>query len=77
MALAAAKRTYEALHEKRPFHDGTFRSWREKPTELHPYHYNDGVRIWVSGYDLTPDDDFLSPRLPEVPSDGPPGEGGP
>ncbi len=52
------------MHEKRPFHDGTFptdpAAWAEKATREHPYHYRDGVSIYVAAEDLDPDDDFLS-----------------
>lgn len=59
MALAVTERRYNALHEKEPWHDGTFESWRKDYSASHPYHYLDGVGLWVSTDDLTPDDDFL------------------
>lgn len=66
MSLAAAQRRYDKLHKDRPFHDGTFADWAESPSQSHPYHYLDGVRIWVSKHDLTPDDNFLDdPKRPE------------
>jgi hypothetical protein len=45
-------RAFERLHEKRPWHDGTFTDWAEEPSESHPYHFQYGVRIWVSATDL-------------------------
>lgn len=69
MALDAARRSYDALHKEKPYHDGSFSVWHKEPGPMTPYHYLDGVRLWVSQADLTPDDDFLSPpKLPEVPS---------
>ena len=59
MQLAAVNAMYDELHRERPFHDGTFRFWQEKRTPLTPFHYRDGVSIWLSRDDLTPDDDFL------------------
>lgn len=64
MQLAAANRRYDQLHKEKPFHDGTFRIWMEKPSQLTPFHYRDGVTIWISEEDLTSadDDDFLEQR---------------
>lgn len=59
MAAQAANRQYDALHEAKPFHDGTFTVWTKERSEATPFHYRDGVTIWVSPDDLTPDDDFL------------------
>jgi hypothetical protein len=59
MAKAAARRMYDELHKGKPFHDGTFTDWAEKFSTATPFHYLDGVEIWVSRQDLTPDDDFL------------------
>lgn len=64
MQLEAARRRYEQLHEDKPFHDGTFRLWSEKWSRLTPFHYSDGVTIWLSRDDLTPDDDFLNQAPP-------------
>lgn len=59
MAQSAANRKYDALHESRPFHDGAFGEWSEKRSDKTPYHYRDGVTVWVSDLDLTPHDHFL------------------
>lgn len=57
--LAFANWRYDQLHEKQPFHDGTFTRWSDTRSMRTPYHYRDGVRVWVSAHDLNPDDDFL------------------
>lgn len=59
METAAANRRYDALHEKQPFHDGTFSRWSEKATAATPYHFHDGVTVYVAETDLNPNDDFL------------------
>lgn len=61
MEQAAAQAKWERLHEKRPWHDGSFTHWAEKPSDSHPYHHSHGVTIWVADQDLSPDDDFLAP----------------
>ena len=70
MERSAANSAYAKLHEKAPYHDGTFRSWAKEWSPTHPYHYNDGVSIGVSDRDLTPHDAFTtkadaSPLPPE------------
>jgi hypothetical protein len=52
METAAAEAQFARLHEKRPWHDGTFTDWAEKPSTEHPYHYTYGTRIWVTETDL-------------------------
>lgn len=59
MATKAAAWMYADKHEDAPFHDGTFESWSKDRSASHPFHYGDGVRIWVSREDLTPDDLFI------------------
>ena len=59
MQLDAAKRRYSELHKEKPFHDGTFTHWSEKPSRLYPFHFMDGVTIWLSPSELNPDDKFL------------------
>lgn len=66
MARAAADWLYGDLHEKAPFHDGTFKEWSAKRTQATPYHFRDGVHIWVSREDLTPGDDFLAQKPNET-----------
>lgn len=58
MEREAAQATYAELHEYHKFHDGTFTSWSPKRTELFPYQFDSGVRISVTGEDLTPWDLF-------------------
>jgi hypothetical protein len=76
MQLEAARRMYAKRHEDKPFHDGSFTIWSEKPSKLCPFHYSDGVTIWLSREDLTPDDDFLGntpsglPGLPDAAGEG-------
>jgi hypothetical protein len=56
---------YDKLHEDRPWHDGTETIWRAEYSSLTPFNYRDGVTIWVSKYDLSPDDDFLGQSVAE------------
>ena len=65
MERAAAEWRYDQLHQdpESPYHDGSFKNWSEKRTVEAPYHYGDGVNIWVAPVDLAPDDDFL--RTPQ------------
>ena len=60
MEAQAANRRYDELHEAAPFHDGTFSNWSQRATATTPYHYRDGVSVWVAPVDLSPDDDFLT-----------------
>lgn len=60
MELANANARYEALHKDAPYHDGNFESWAKERSVEHPFHYNDGVRIWVSDVDYDPDGSWLS-----------------
>ena len=59
MQTAGAQRLYHLMHKDKPFHDGWFTSWAKEPSRSHPFHFEDGVSIWVSSVDLTPDDNFL------------------
>lgn len=59
MQLEAIRRRYDQLHQDKPYHDGTFSWWTEEPSDATPFHYLDGVHLWVSREDLTPDDNFL------------------
>lgn len=65
MESAAANRAYDALHEDRPFHDGTHTMWAKEASPDTPYHARDGVTVWVTPADLSPDDTFLTdPNAP-------------
>lgn len=63
MYLAAAEARYRELHQAKPYHDGTFTRWSEDRSALFPFHYDDGVTIYLSRSDDTPDDDFLDQGL--------------
>jgi hypothetical protein len=74
MQLEAVKRRYAELHKDRPYHDGTRVIWAEKPSRLTPFHFSDGVTFWLSREDLTPDDDFLAQKAPELTAQESPGQ---
>lgn len=65
--LAAAQRLYDLIHSESPYHDGSFASWSKEPSREFPFHYTDGVTIWLSPVELAPDDDFLSPSVAQEP----------
>jgi hypothetical protein len=75
MVLASAEARYDALHDKAPFHDGTFTKWAAARDDAHPYHFRDGVTVWVSPTDVNPDDDFLSAQTHRGPDPGDGAEG--
>lgn len=80
MELAAANRTYDRLHKEKPFHDGSWGSWRKEPSRSHPYHYRDGITLTVGREDTEPSGEFLTDvnAKPGGVVDGdPPGEGDP
>lgn len=52
MEAAAADAAFRALHEKRPWHDGTFADWAETQDADHPYHFTFGTKVWVTETDL-------------------------
>lgn len=60
MEEQAASRAYAHLHEDRPYHDGSFRSWAKDASPSHPYHYSDGVRVVVTAKDYNPGDLFTT-----------------
>lgn len=62
MEQAAAAAFYDELHKDLPYHEGNFRLWRKERSHETPFHYLDGVRIWVSPEELDPEDDFLRKR---------------
>lgn len=72
MELAAANRRYDAIHQDRPFHDGKFQAWSDKPSPMTPYHFRDGVTITVAETDLHPDDRFLDAPGLSLPPGQPP-----
>lgn len=57
--LAAAQALYADLHKDRPYHDGSFKNWAEGRSRAHPFHYADGVSMWLADEDI-PGPDFLA-----------------
>ncbi|UUW88404.1 hypothetical protein [Pimelobacter simplex] len=72
MEVRAAEDAYADLHEKAPYHDGTFTSWNTKRTTEFPFHHSHGVNFGVAREDLTPWDTFTTERdaSPIPPSPG-------
>ena len=68
MDKVAAEARYDDLHDKAPYHDGTFKRWSAKRSDNFPYHCKDGVTIWAGSQDFNPDDKFLSAPEPLQPS---------
>ncbi|MGH3996674.1 MAG: hypothetical protein ACRDTJ_04345 [Pseudonocardiaceae bacterium] len=62
MERRAAETLYAELHEKEPYHNGTFASWSKDRGPSHPYHFNDGVSVGVTDRDVTPWDTFTTQR---------------
>lgn len=58
MERDAADAAYAKLHEKEPYHNGSFTSWSKDRGEEHPYHFRDGVSIGVTDHDVAPWDKF-------------------
>lgn len=54
-----AERRYDLAHSEMPYHDGTETFWSKEPGGHYLWHYLDGVNIWVSEHDLTPEDRFI------------------
>ena len=69
MERQAAVARWAKLHEKEPYHDGSFQVWSKTRTPETPYHYDDGVTIWVTDTDHGIGGDFLGegyePPAPE------------
>lgn len=57
----AATALYAEIHQERPFHDGTETLWASQRSRATPYHFSEGVRIYVADVDVNPDDQFLTP----------------
>lgn len=57
--LAVAERMYDELHKDRPWHDGTETVWAEKFSQMTPWHYRDGVSLYLAKTDENPEDRFL------------------
>lgn len=56
---ATADRQYGEKHGERPYHDGREHGWSDKATAKAPFHFRDGVRVFVAPVDLNPDDNFI------------------
>ena len=54
-----ADRAYGEKHKDKPFHNGREKGWAKSHSVKTPFHFRDGVRVWVSQHDLTPDDAFI------------------
>lgn len=53
---------YQELHKDQEWHDGTFTIWSDKFSKLTPWHYTDGVSIWLAPVDADPEDEFLTDK---------------
>ena len=62
MVEESARAEYARLHEKRPWHDGSFSKWSEEPSATFRFHFQHGTTIWVAETDLGHGGDFLSSR---------------
>ena len=58
-ARDAADRAFGEKHKAKPFHNGREKGWAKDYSPQTPFHFRDGVRVWVSQHDLTPDDAFI------------------
>lgn len=45
---AAARRLFDEAYKEKPYHDGTREVWAKESSGETPYHYADGVTVWVS-----------------------------
>jgi hypothetical protein len=59
MALAEANRLYDEAHDGL-WHDGQHKTWRPQRTPATPFAPRDGVHLWMSSIDLSPDEEFLT-----------------
>ena len=60
MERESSRGLYAELHEKAPFHNGSFSSWSAKRTKKHPVRFDEAVQIGVSTDELTPWDPFTT-----------------
>lgn len=54
-----ADRKWSEKREDAPFHSGNEQGWAKSFSTRTPFHFRDGVRVWVSPHDLTPGDTFI------------------
>lgn len=59
--LEAAKGLYAALHEDKPYHDGSFKRWAKERSHSTAFHFSDGVSFYLSEADDPDAEDFLRP----------------
>lgn len=69
MELAAIEARYDKIHEELPYHDGTFKVWSAERSERFPYHYRDGVRLWISKDPDESENIFRPPARGLLPTD--------
>lgn len=43
----ATDRLLAKRHEERPYHSGYFDSWAKDASSSHPFHFRDGLNLWV------------------------------
>lgn len=58
MEREAANWRFDEIHKDEPFHNGAGDYSAKRSLEF-PYHYRDGVNVWVSSEDLGLGGDFL------------------
>lgn len=68
----AAERRLDEIHADAAFHDGTRTHWSKEATPETPYHYRDGVKVWVSEHNLNPGNTWFDP--PAAPDGEPVGD---
>lgn len=56
---ASADRLYGLKNDPKPYLSRNGKVRAEKASERTPFHYRDGVRVWVADRDVNPDDQFL------------------
>lgn len=59
MVEESARAEYARLHEKRPWHDGSFSKWSEEPSATFRFHFQHGTHIWAADTDHELGGDFL------------------
>lgn len=57
-----ADRTYRALYDEKPWHDGTGAKWSKEFSRETPFRFDDGVVISVTPTDESPGATFLTKR---------------
>jgi hypothetical protein len=61
MEQASAEATYEGIHKKAKWHDGSFTSWSAEWSPSHPVPLSGNyIKVGVADHDLTPWDKFTT-----------------